>query len=195
MNELRVDEVDFADSNQLVAWNDVLGEGYNSGREAAWWRSPEATVSQFQSPKPGRISIALMASRGNQPVGAAEAHVDPGQPAEVEISVLPKFRGRRVGQSLAEAVRVAFTGCADRVQVETYTEAGIAFAQHLGLAVCNQESRQLLDLPVSTSRLSSLSRPSRDIEVKTWVGSCPEDLVDDWATLTTQMNADVPLVT
>lgn len=193
MNDVRIDLVDFADSGQLVAWNEVLREGYVAGREAVWWRSAEATASQFQSPKPGRVSVALLAFRGDQPVGAAEAHVDPGEVAEVEISVLPDFRRQQVGFALAETVRTALAGHPERVQVETYCGAGIAFAQHLGLKVGIQESRQLLDLPVSAEWLARIERPSPDVEVTGWVGRCPEDLVEDWARLTTQMNADVPI--
>jgi mycothiol synthase len=193
VDDVRIDKIDFADSGRLVAWNEVLRDGYNTGREGAWWRSPEATVSQFQSPKPGRVSVAFLASRGGQPIGAAEAHVDPGEPAEVEISVLPDGRRQHVGLRLADAVRTALAGHADRVQVETYSDAGVAFAQHLGLAVANQESRQLLDLPVSPEVIASLTRPTPEVEVQAWVGPCPDDLVQDWALLTTQMNADVPL--
>lgn len=193
VNGVRVDQVNFADSGQLVAWNDVLRDGYNTGREAAWWRSAEATVSQFQSPKPGRVSVALLASRGGRPVGAAEAHVDPGELAEVEVSVLPDCRREHIGLALANAVRAALAGRAVRVQVETYSDAGIAFARHLGLAVGNRESRQLLDLPVSVEWLTRIARPSPEVQIKAWVGGCPEDLVKDWANLTRQMDADVPV--
>lgn len=193
MDGVQVGQVSFADARQLVAWNDVLRDGYNTGREAAWWRSSEATVAQFQSPKRGRVSVALLASRGGRPVGAAEAHVDPGELAEVEVSVLPDCRRERVGRALVDAVRTALAGRADRVQVETYSDAGIAFAQHLGLEVGNRESRQLLDLPVSAEWLAKIGRPPPEVEIKAWTGRCPEELVNDWARLTRQMDADVPM--
>lgn len=190
---LQVDQVDLADAGQLVAWNDVLRDGYNTGREVAWWRSAEATVSQFQSPKPGRVSVALLASRNGRPVGAAQAHVDPGELAEVDVSVVPDCRREHVGLALADAVRTALAGRADRIQVETYSDAGVAFAQRVGLEVGNRESRQLLDLPVSAQRLAQIERPSPEVEIKAWTGRCPEELVNDWARLTRQMDADVPM--
>jgi len=193
VDPIQIDHVDVADVEQLVAWNAVLRDGYNTGREAAWWRSAEATVSQFQSPKPGRFSVALLASRGDRPVGAAGAHVDPGEVAEVEVSVLPDCRRGHVGLVLADAVRIALAGRADRVQAETYSDAGIAFAQHLGLEVGIPESRQLLDLPVSAERLARIDRQPSGVEIHAWVGRCPEELVKDWASLTRQMATDVPV--
>ncbi|QGN34614.1 GNAT family N-acetyltransferase [Microlunatus sp. Gsoil 973] len=190
---MRIEQVDLTDQSQLVKWNEVLRIGYTTGRDAAWWRSAEATVSQFRSPKPGRVSVALLASRDGRPVGAAEAHVDPGEVAEVELSVLPDRRRELVGVALAGAVRTSLAGRAARVRAETYSDAGIAFAEHLGLEVGNRESRQLLDLPVSAQRLAQLDRPSPDVEVTAWTGHCPEELVDDWARLTRQMDADVPM--
>lgn len=109
------------------------------------------------------------------------------------MSVLPDCRRDHVGLALADAVRTSLAGRAARVQVETYSDAGIAFAEHLGLEVGNRESRQLLDLPVSTQRLAQLERPSPDVDITAWTGHCPEELVDDWASLTRQMDADVPM--
>jgi len=193
MSDVRIKAVDVADADRLVQWNGVLRDGYNAGREAAWWRSPEATVSQFQVPRPGRFSVALLATRGAAPVGAAEAHVDPCDPAVVEISVLPTARRQRIGRRLAEEVAKALAGRADLVQVETYSDAGVAFAERHGLAVGNQEVRQLLDLPASRAALDGLARPAGDVTVHSWVGPCPEDVVVDWASLNAQMDADVPV--
>lgn len=193
MGDVHIDAVDVGDSHQLVAWNEVLREGYSEQREAVWWRSPQATVSQFQSPKPGRVSLALLAVKDGRPVGAAEAHVDTGGPAEVELAVLPMYRRQHVGLLLARAVVDSLSAHAEVAQVETYSSTGITFAEHLGLVVGNQEFRQLLTLPISIEHLESLARPTSGVEIRSWIGPCPQDLVQDWAMLTTQMNADVPL--
>lgn len=193
MQGIRIVPIDLSDVAQLIAWNDVLRTGYNQGREAAWWRSPEATVAQFQLPKPGRTSAGVWALDGERPVGAAEAHVDPGDPADVEVAVVPERRREGIGRALAAAVTLALTDVAEVVRAETYCPEGVAFGQALGLTVRNQESRQLLDLPVSRERLGALGRVDAGVQVSSWSGPCPEEVVEDWAGLVTQMKGEVPL--
>ena len=190
---LRIEPVDVADAAQLVAWNDVLRVGYGAGRTAAWWRSAEATVSQFQSPKPGRGSVALWAWADERPVGAAEAHVDPGDPAEVGIAVIPGRRREGVGHALALAIRQALADRTETVRSETYSQEGAAFAVAHGLSIGNREARQLLGLPVSALRLVELDRVIDGVAIRSWCGSCPEELVADWARLVGGMAADVPM--
>jgi mycothiol synthase len=189
----RIEAVDVADAAQLVAWNDVLRVGYGAGRSAAWWRSPEATVSQFQTPKPGRGSVALWAWAGEHPVGAAEAHVDPGEPAEVGIAVIPGRRREGIGRALAFAVRQVLAEMAETVRSESYCLEGVRFAVAHGLSIGNRESRQLLGLPVSAQRLEELARVIEGVEIRSWCGSCPEELVEDWARLVGGMATDVPM--
>ncbi|ASK65438.1 N-acetyltransferase [Brachybacterium avium] len=189
--------VDPTDRRALLAWNAVLGEGFNAGREAAWWASEETILARFGDPRPERLSVLLVAHLDGEMVGAAGADVDPGDPAEIEISVLPAHRRRGIGTALAAALRETLAGQAEVVQAETYSEAGVAFALAQGMRVGNQEHRLLLDLPVDRpldlEALRAEARPTPGIEVRTWRGACPEDLVEDWARLTTQMEADVPM--
>jgi GNAT superfamily N-acetyltransferase len=189
----RIEPVDVADAAQLVAWNDVLRVGYGDGRTAAWWRSAESTVSQFQSPKPGRDSVALWAWADGRPVGAAEAHVDPGGPAEVGIAVIPGRRRNGIGRALALAVRQALAGLAETVRSEAYDPDGVRFAVAHGLSIGNREARQLLDLPAFAHRLVEPAPVIDGVEIRSWCGSCPEELVEDWARLVGGMAADVPI--
>ncbi|ATG50999.1 N-acetyltransferase [Brachybacterium vulturis] len=192
----RIIPVDPADRESLLAWNAVLGEGFNAGREAAWWASEQTILARFGDPKPERLSVLLVASLDGEMVGAAGADVDPGDPAEVEISVLPTHRRRGIGTALAAALRETLAGHAEVVQAETYSEAGISFALAHGMRIGNQEHRLLLDLPVDRAALlgsSDAVRAAPGIEVRTWRGACPEDLIQDWARLSTQMEADVPM--
>lgn len=193
MSTVQITDVDPTRPEDLLAWNALLGEGFNAGREAAWWASDEATLAQYGNPKPERTSVLLIATLDGRPVGAADADVDPGEPAEVEISVLPDARRQGVGTALAEAVRERLRGVADVVQAETYSEAGISFATSLGLRAGHQEHRLLLDLPVDPESLHAQHPASPDVEVRSWTGACPDDVVDDWARLTTQMEQDVPM--
>ncbi|GAB3914339.1 hypothetical protein GCM10011575_45330 [Microlunatus endophyticus] len=46
---------------------------------------------------------------------------------------------------------------------------------------------------MSAEQLTRLGRPSARAEIKGWVGRCPEELIEDWASLTRQMDVDVPM--
>lgn len=192
MSTVQITDVDPTRPEDLLAWNALLGEGFNAGREAAWWASDETTLAQYGDPKPERTSVLLVGTLDGRPVGAAGADADPGEPAEVEISVLPDARRQGVGIALAEAVRERLRGVAEIVQAETYSEAGVGFATALGLRVGNQEHRLLLDLPVDPEALRSQHRAAPGVEVRSWTGACPDDVLEDWARLTTQMEEDVP---
>jgi len=189
---VQITPVDPADPEALLAWNALLRDGYNAGREAAWWASEESTLAQYGDPKPGRTSVLLLAHLDGAPVGAAGAEVDPGDPAEVEISVLPRHRRRGVGRALAAAVREALAGHAEVVQAETYSAAGVAFARDQGMRLGNQEHRLLRAMPLDPEALTGAADVP-GLEIRTWHGACPEELVEDWARLTTQMDADVPM--
>ena len=192
MAAVQITPVDPADREALLAWNALLRDGFNAGREAAWWADGESVLAQHQDPKRGRTSVLLIARLDGTPVGAAGAEADPGDPAEVEISVLPGHRRRGVGRALAAAVREALAGHAQVVQAETYSEAGVGFALDQGMRLGNQEHRLLRAMPLEPGSVAGAS-PAPGIEIRTWHGACPEELVEDWARLTTQMDADVPM--
>ncbi|MFE7197865.1 GNAT family N-acetyltransferase [Microbacterium oxydans] len=191
--DIRITHVDPQNTALLHHWNSVLRDGYAAGRRKVWSRSGEATRRQFQNPHPTRISLLLLAEVDGVPVGAAEAHVHPGDPADVEIAVLDRFRRRGVARALLRAVRDAVRGTATLVRTETYSEAGVSFAQSEGLRVGMRESRQVVDLPLPAGTLESLPAAHPDIEVVSWVGACPDELLADWARLRSGMSDDVPM--
>lgn len=193
MSNLQITSVDPADREALLAWDAVLREGFIAGREAAWWASEETTLARYGDPRPGRLSVLLLARLDGEAAGAASADVDPGDPAEVELSVLPRHRRRGVGRALAAAVREAVADHAEVLQSETYGEEGVAFAGALGIEVGNQELRLLLDLPLDLAAQGEGSQAAPGIEVRSWIGACPEGVLEDWARLSTQMEADVPM--
>lgn len=185
--------VDPSDAAALIAWNDVARRAYSPGREAAWFRSPEATVAQFSDPKPGRRSILLGAWVGEDLAGAAEANVDPGQPVDLEISVLPSWRRHGIGTRLARHVAELLGESASLVQTEVESDEGVRFAKRCGLTPATTELRLIMDLPIDPQTLAAQERPVGGLGIRTWVGLCPDDLRDDWTVLHTQMNEDVPL--
>ena len=189
----RIDIVDPLDPDGLLRWNHVLQAGYAAGRRHVWSRGDEATLAQFQDPHPTRMSTLLLAEVDGVPVGAAEAHVEPGEPADVEIAVLEPFRRCGVGRLLRDAVRAALRGSATVLRTETYSDAGVAFARSAGMTVGTRESRQVVALPVSAGTLGALSGGSSGVDVLSWTGRCPDDVVEGWARLRARMSHDVPM--
>src|SRR5699024_11961946 len=71
------------------------------------------------------------------------------------------------------------------------------------MQVGNTEQRLLLDLPVDLQKLRAKhgrargdrarGDRARGIEVQSWVGACPEEVLEDWTRLSMQMEADVPM--
>ena len=69
----------------------------------------------------------------------------------------------------------------------------MAFARSQGMRLGNQERRLLLDLPPGSAARTAAASADDEIEVRTWRGACPQELIEDWARLSTQMEADVPM--
>lgn len=190
---LHIAVVDPRNVSRLLQWNGVLRDGYSAGRRQVWSRSGDATRVQFQKPHPTRRSLLLLAEIDGEPAGAAEAHVHPGEPADVEIAVLPPFRRRGVGRTLLQAVRNQLREAATVMRAETSSDAGVAFASSAGMRVGIRESRQVVGLPVSDSTLAVLGGTPSDVEILSWVGACPDEVLDDWARLRAHMSEDVPM--
>lgn len=193
MNTLEISTVDPADMAEVVDWNTTMREAYSSGREVVWWTSADASAEQLRTARPGHLHVALAARHGGTLVGGAEISLAPAQPAEIEIGVLPERRRQGIGTSLAAAVREL---CGDHephlLQTEVFTEEGLAFARCWEVEPGNVEHRQVLDLPISAELLDALERPSSRLITRSWVGACPEELVDSLARLTEQTEEDVP---
>jgi mycothiol synthase len=208
MAEIRITRIDHADEDALVAWNDLIRTAYTADRTAAWWRSPETTLSQFAHPRTDKQDFALIAHLGQQAVGGAEINVTTNSPAEVEIGVLPAHQRHRIGTALAEAARQILTEAEPGpaiVQTETYCPAGVAFAKSRGMRVGNAEHRLLLDLPAyldadanrykdsGASTTVPALKENPDFSVTSWIGACPEEVLESWTRLREQMDEDVPV--
>jgi mycothiol synthase len=190
---IQITDIDPQNVAHLLRWNGVLRDGYAFGRQKVWSRSDEATRLQFQNPHPTRSSVLLLAEVDGVQVGAAEAHVHPGEPADVEVAVVDAFRRRGVARALLQAVRNALRSTATVMRTETYSDAGVSFARSEGMRVGVRESRQVVDLPLPPGTLDSLPGAPSGVEVTSWVGACPEELLDGWARLRAHMSDDVPM--
>lgn len=212
MADLTVTRIESTDTAGLRQWHAVMREGCTAERTAAWWVSPEEMLTRFAHPNPARTDIAVLARLDGEPIGGAEIGLIPDSPAEVELTVLDRHRRAGHGRAIARFVADILSDSPARiVQTETYTPAGIAFAEAHGMRVGNVEDRLLLDLPAyleadaeryrTRPAVRPLVGPADPTEIRpdpewsifSWIGMCPEEHLDSWARLREQMDEDVPL--
>lgn len=204
MVDLQITRIEPDDVDGLSQWHALMREAYTADRTAAWWQSLESTLTQFTQPRSDKSDIALLAHLGEEAIGGAEVNIVTDAPADVEVAVLPAHRRLGHGTSIAGVVGELLCGRAELVQTETYCPEGVAFAQAQGLSIGIQEDRLLLDLPGylrddanryknpdAKSRLSTA--PDPNLSITSWIGGCPEGVVEDWARLRQQMDEDVPV--
>lgn len=204
MVDVQITRIQPDDVDGLTRWHGLMREAYTADRTAAWWQSLESTLTQFAHPRSDKSDIALLAHLDKQAIGGAEVNIVTDAPADVEVGVLPAHRRQGHGTSIAGVVEDLLHGRTELVQTETYCPEGVAFAQAQGLSIGNQEYRLLLDLPAylrddanrykhpdAKSKLSTVPDPS--MSITSWIGGCPEKVVEDWARLREQMDEDVPV--
>jgi GNAT superfamily N-acetyltransferase len=198
------------DDPRFADWHSAIARSYAHEREPGWWESLEAAQISFSRPSAQKRRVALVACEGDAVVGGADLGLPLDLDVEtmsVELGVLPEARGRGVGDALLSAVREVATR-EDRavLQAEVFVPTGVApdqwagarFAERHGLRCATVEHRFLLDLPVPGERLDDLAAgaqqgASPDDVIVSWVGGCPEEYVEQWARMQTQMNQDVPM--
>ncbi|SMX77773.1 hypothetical protein BSP239C_01130 [Brevibacterium sp. 239c] len=204
MVDVQITRIQPDDVDGLTRWHALMREAYNGDRTAAWWQSLESTLTQFAHPRSDKSDIAFLAHLGEEAIGGAEINIVTDAPADVEIGVLPAHRRQGHGTSIARVVKDLLRGRTKLVQTETYCPEGVAFAQTLGLSIGIQENRLLLDLPdylrddanryKNPDETPGLVRaPDPNLSITSWIGGCPEEVVEDWARLRQQMDEDVPV--
>ena len=208
MDDLRIEAIG-PDDPRFDDWHAAIARSYAHEREPGWWESLAATRIYFARVSSQKRSVALVAGLDGGVVGGAELGLPLDADVEtmsVELGVLPDARGRGVGAALLSAVReVAAREDRHVLQAEVFVPAGLApdqwpgarFAERHGLRCATVEHRFLLDVPVPYERLDGLAAAaerdaSPDDVIVSWVGSCPEQYLDQWARMQTQMNQDVP---
>jgi mycothiol synthase len=208
VDEVRVEAIG-PDDVRFAAWHEAIERSYADGREPGWWESLAATRIYFARTGGQKRHVALVASVGDDVAGGAELGLPLDADLEtmsVELGVLPGARRQGIGSALLSAVRdVAAREARDVLQAEVFVPTGVAveqwpgarFAERHGLRCATVEHRFLLDLPVPSERLDALAAAadaaaSGKDAIVSWVGACPEEHVDQWARMKTQMNQDVP---
>ena len=204
MPDLQIAQIEPDDVDGLTHWHAVMREAYTADRTAAWWQSLESTLTQFARPRADKQDIALLAHLGDVAIGGAEVNIVTDAQADVEVGVLTSHRRHGHGTAIAQVVGGLLRGQTEIVQTETHCPEGTAFAKSLGLKIGNQEDRLLLDLPtylhadanrykdpVAKSKLATELDPT--MSITSWIGGCPDEVVEDWVRLREQMDEDVPV--
>ncbi len=124
----------------------------------------------------------------------------------VMVAVHPDHRRRGYGRALFDFL-VAQSSLEGRLRLITEIAEplvdggyapGPAFATGLGATRALDEIRRMLDLDLlDEARLDALEAEARSrsagYETLSWIGPIPDDLVDDYAQLMTQMSVDAPM--
>jgi GNAT superfamily N-acetyltransferase len=200
-DRMRIREIDVHDEAQLKAWFDAEGAAISHDRPHAVRRSFGALVTQVTVPSDYYQPSLLAAFDGDEIIGIAELGYslqDNLHLADLEVTVRPGHRRRGVGRALyAEATArrraAGRTGACGEVCVVQGVEGPLAFARAMGAESVHQEDHLMLELPLGDDRLRELTaKAARDYDIVTWQGRCPDELIDAYAEMRSQMNRDVP---
>lgn len=193
--------IDVHDDAQVRDWFAAEETVLAHDRPDALGRTWEALLNSWREPSRYYRREPLAAVVDGRTVGIAELGFsleDNTHLADLEISVLPGHRRRGIGRALHdEATRRRRThgrgsACGELYLVGDDT-GPLDFARALGWASVHVEDHLRLDLPVPPERLAALAaRTESGYEIVTWRGRCPDEYVEAYLAMRTQMNHDVP---
>lgn len=206
MPDLMLSELDPRDDGALRAYWEVEQAAQRHDRDHPVIQSYGALVVSVREPSAYHARTLLAAHDGGDLVGTAELsrglrenlHL-----ASLEVNVRPDARRRGVGRALfAEAVRRAAADGRTTILGEVNVPAALGdgapaprFADAMGAETVHEEDHLVLTLPVAQRELDRLtaSAPDDDHHVVTWGDRCPDEHLEAYAAMRTQMNADVPM--
>jgi GNAT superfamily N-acetyltransferase len=194
-------ELDGTDSAAVREFHAVECEVLAADRPHASPRSLATVTALSGNPSSFYRREVLVAREAGRVTGIAELGTfltENPHLANLDVAVTPAVRRRGVGRALhAEAIRRARaagrTTCLSAVfQRDAETPgAGTAFALALGYALVEQDDHVVLDLPVPQGLLDSFSAVDERYDVLAWDGRAPDDLVEAYAALHTEMSHDL----
>jgi GNAT superfamily N-acetyltransferase len=195
-------DLDVSDEAALREFYDVEVAAHAADRPYAVLRTFPQLLQMAQHPSPYYRRTLLVAREAGRIVGTADLGLslqDNLHLAQLEVRVLPAWRRRGIGTALHEEVvrrgheagRTTFLGEAFE-PVAGELSASMPFAQALGYAEVHREDHHVLALPLPADLLDSLPAGATGYEIVTWRDRAPDDLVESYAAMLTQMAVDVP---
>jgi len=205
MVEIRL--VDPFDGTAFGAWPAAMSEGALAGRTAATVSSIEAMTASLQDPSELLRRLAVGAFEADRCVGSLLYELPLKHDLDTvltEINVPPGHRGRGVGSALWDwaASRAKVDG-RSIFQVEVNipegqtarTWAGAVFAERRNFTIGNVEDRLIVGLPFAAHLLADLEASVAGLtgyRTVSWVDACPQEHLQSFADLNTEMSTDVP---
>ncbi len=199
-------EVDPQDDAMLRDFWECEQAAILADREHPVTRTWEALGNSVRDPSPYHRLTLLAAVEDGRVVGAADVGMplqDNPHLGEVEINVRPSHRRRGIGTSLyaaaeerfREAGRTTLLGEVN-VPLQGASTAGMAFAESLGFVSDHVEDHFVLELPVPGEQVQALRASLPDLgdyELVEWGDRCPDEHLDAYCVMRTQMDADIPV--
>lgn len=204
---MEIIEVDVRDEKARREFYAVEQEVIRHDLPHGWERTYESFEQLALLPdNPYRRAIRLAAVVDGAWAGTAEVGLslrDNPHLAEVEVAVRPGARRDGVGRALfermeeicAESGRTTLCGELHVPQGGDLAESpGGRFGGRFGFQSVHQEDHLVLDLPANVAHLESASDAGvAGYDIVLWGEHCPDDYVEDFCTMRTQMANDVPI--
>jgi GNAT superfamily N-acetyltransferase len=189
------------DDAGLREFYEVEAAAFRVDHPYAVLRTYPQLLQMVRRPSPYYRRILLTARDAGRIVGTADLGLtaeDNLHLADLEVRVLPEARRQGIGRQLHdEVVRRAradgrTTLLGEVNQPLQGASPGYRFATALGYAVVHEQDHHVLPLPVPASRLDALWSLPDGYEIVTWRDRAPDDVVDAFAAMHTQMGRDAP---
>jgi GNAT superfamily N-acetyltransferase len=199
---VEITELDPEDDAGLREYYDVEQSAYRADHPHAVLRTFPQLAQLTRRPSSYYRRTLLVARGAGRFVGTAELGLtveDNLQLADLQVRVVPEARRRGVGRALHEelvrraraAGRTTWLGEVNQ-PLEGGPSPAYGFATALGYRVVQEQDHQLLQLPVDVATLVAFPGIPSGYEVMTWGNRAPDDLVEAYAAMHTQMGRDAP---
>lgn len=199
---MEIAELDPEDDTGLREYHDVEQAACRADHPHAVLRTFPQLVQLTRRPSSYYRRTLLVARDAGRIIGTAELGLtveDNLHLADLQVRVVPEARRRGVGRTLHDelvrraraAGRTTWLGEINQ-PLEGEPSPAYGFATALGYEVVQEQHHQVLQLPVDAALLDAVPGAPPGYAVLTWGNRAPDDLVEAYAAMHTQMGRDAP---